>query len=234
MEEQWRKIEFGNGLYEVSNKGRVRSWKKMGVHGGKDKEPHLLSIYKHRTGYDMVALRDGADTTKHKRVHRLVAKAFIPNTDNKPHINHKNSIRDDNRVENLEWCTPTENMRHASENGRLNPWCGKGSELGTSKLDEESVSEIKIMLRKGIVAREIAEKFNVSRSTIKEINRGATWTHVPWPNKKVDKIKKTCPSCDKKFTPHISSKVGVPKKYCSIKCRRKYNNAKRQPKREAV
>ena len=67
-------------------------------------------------GYYQVHLFNGKKKIR-KKVHQLVALAFIPNLENKPHINHKNSIRNDNRVENLEWCTPKENMAHKFQQG---------------------------------------------------------------------------------------------------------------------
>jgi hypothetical protein len=88
------------GLYRVNNFGDVRNRK------GKILKPHkTIRWYMRYQLYNKWI-------TKHKRWHRLIAEAFIPNPENKPFINHKNWIRNDNRLENLEWCTNSENMRH--------------------------------------------------------------------------------------------------------------------------
>lgn len=99
--EEWRKIEGFEG-YEVSNIGGIRSLK-----SGATKR---LKIY-NRQGYHRVTLW-GDGKRYDKGVHRLVAIAFIENPLNKSQVNHKNGIKSDNRVKNLEWCTASENNRH--------------------------------------------------------------------------------------------------------------------------
>lgn len=93
--------------YLVDKTGNVYS--KNYNHTGKIKK---LKPTMQNTGYVRVALCKD-DSIKYKLIHRLVAESFIPNPENKSEINHKNGIKTDNRVENLEWATRSENQKHA-------------------------------------------------------------------------------------------------------------------------
>ena len=108
MEEIWKDIPGYEGLYQASNLGKIRSiyrYKK------------ILKQYKNY-GYLHVQLFKNKKQ-KYSRVHRLVAQTFIPNCENKPYVNHKDGNKQNNCVDNLEWCTAKENTHHALENGLL-------------------------------------------------------------------------------------------------------------------
>ena len=97
-------------------------------------------------------------------LHRLVAKCFIKNTQNKPFINHIDSNPKNNCVDNLEWCTPQENITHSAKKGRQG-----------QKLTEKDVIEIRISNEKHKV---LADRYNVFISTISKVKRGETWSHL--------------------------------------------------------
>lgn len=111
--EVWRDIEGYEGLYQVSDQGRVKSlgskWRKS--------ERILKPVVRH-DGYVVVGLYSGGKPKTFK-VHRLVCEAFHENPDNKPQVNHINEIKTDNRASNLEWATARENSNFGTRNERL-------------------------------------------------------------------------------------------------------------------
>lgn len=111
-DEIWKNIEGYEGLYQVSNIGRVKSLARNGC-GAKDK---LVVIQENNCGYDTVLLSK-TNIRKRHLVHRLVAIAFVENPEHKPHVNHINGIKKINGYSNLEWVTRSENVIHAMKNG---------------------------------------------------------------------------------------------------------------------
>ena len=113
MEEIWKDVPGYEGRYEVSNFGNVRSM--CYNHTG---QTNVLKPRKNRTGYLQVNLyKDGQKKTF--KVHRLVAKAFVPNPLNLPQINHINECKLNNRADNLEWCDCRYNQNYGTRNDRI-------------------------------------------------------------------------------------------------------------------
>lgn len=111
-----------------------------------------------------------------RTVHRLVAQAFILNPFNKPQVNHINGDKTDNRVENLEWATGSENILHAMKNGLINIY---GERATTATLTNKEVVEIKEMLgTKKHTYKYIGNNFNTSSAVIGQIARGETWRNI--------------------------------------------------------
>lgn len=173
MEEEWRDIEGYEGIYQVSNLGRVKALERILIIPEKIMTNTLTEV-----GYLQVRLTKNK-SAKSELVHRLVAKAFIPNPDNKPEVNHKLGIKTDNRVTELEWNTKSENQLHAykvlGKKSNFKPQ--RGNNNGLSKLTWTQIEEIKTLLSIGLSQRKIALKYNVSQVTISNINQNKIWNN---------------------------------------------------------
>ena len=117
IEEVWKDVVGYEDRYQVSNIGRVRS-KDVILHKSDGKielrKGKIVKLQLNKTGYLQFLFSDGSDKPrKLMRIHRVVAMAFLPNPLNKPNIDHINTIRTDNRLENLRWCTQSENNRNS-------------------------------------------------------------------------------------------------------------------------
>lgn len=156
---EWQPID---DRYEVSSDGQVRSV------GGV-----TLKQWLNDQGYAYVRL---SGPRRQKRVHRLVAEAFIPNPEGKPCVNHINNCRSDNRVSNLEWCTQWENIDHAQKQGRAQRdyWIGRRSP--NAKLSDAQVLAIRTSYAEGGKSLQtLANLYCVNKRTIGRIVKGESY-----------------------------------------------------------
>lgn len=121
MEEVWKPIKGYEGIYEVSSYGRVRSLERIDTRPnprtGKamnfTTKQRIITNRNHPKGYKTVLLRKGGSSEQFL-LHRLVARAFIPNPQNLPCVNHKDEDKTNNRADNLEWCSQQYNVNYGT------------------------------------------------------------------------------------------------------------------------
>ena len=169
--EIWRDVIDYEGLYQVSNFGRVKSFYGIGE--------KLLTPSCNKSGYQYVVLTDANKVRKSCKVHTLVARAFLPNSENKPAVHHRDSNRANNRVENLEWVTYRENSAYAVQNGSYDKPIGCDNQHSKLKKDDvRYIREHYIPRHREFGTNALARKFNVSQSTILNVVHYITYKDV--------------------------------------------------------
>lgn len=129
-------------------------------------------------GYMLARLSNPRKTI---RVHRIVAESFLPNPDCLPFVNHKDCVRHNNNVDNLEWCTQWQNLKHSENLGRMQRNYWKGKRSPNAKLTEEQVQEIIKDYALGNQSLEfMGKRFGVSKRTIGRIIHGETYAKLQW------------------------------------------------------
>lgn len=156
--EEWKDIEGYEGLYQVSNEGRVKS-----LNFNHTKQEKILKCTKTKDGYLRVGLYQDWKQVR-KYIHRLVAEAFIENPNNYKEVNHKDEDKTNNHVENLEWCTPNYNINYGSRTER----CSK-------RVDQINVSTGEVVHQWGSTMECGRNGFN--QGTVAACARGERKTH---------------------------------------------------------
>ena len=176
MEEIWKDVIGYEGLYQVSNYGNIKGLERVCGHykgGLRTYKERMLSRTLHKDGYLKVGLTKDSQLRQFS-IHRLVCEAFLENKENKPHVNHINGIKTDNRLENLEWVTCSENLSHAFRIGLRSQ---NGEKNHRATLTEDQVFQIKYSLNH-LNNKDVAIIFSIKANEVARIRRGERWKHI--------------------------------------------------------
>lgn len=170
MKEEWKDIIGYKGIYKISSLGRIKSLKRKYC-----RKTFVMKPSKNADGYLVTALRKNG-ISKTVSISRLVAIHFLENPKKFKEVNHKNSIRTDNRVNNLEWCDRKYNVNHSYKYG----FCSRvGSLNNRTKLDDNDIIFIREINKAGLFSyREIGLMFNLSKSGVYNICKKRNWSHL--------------------------------------------------------
>lgn len=178
MDEKWLPVVGYEGLYEISDLGRVRTLGRSGTYKGRWGTMKMTFPAKVMTasttpaGYKYVALKRPNEKTVKCLVHRLVLRAFAGEFPaDQPQVNHKDGDKANNRLENLEFVSCLENLRHCIDT--LGKKRGEGS--GTAKVTEAQVRAIRVDTR---ILREVAEDYGITLQAVWLIRKGRNWAHL--------------------------------------------------------
>ena len=186
MKEEFRPIIGYEELYEISNLGRILSCARVvtRMHRGRDLHYEIkakklkLNRKPDKSGYIKVSLSKNNNVKMHY-IHRLMALAFIQNTENKPEVNHKDGNKHNNILSNLEWSTHPENVKHAYDLGLKKTKGLRGEANSRAKLTTSQVLEIRSLSGERQYSRhQLADKYNVAYDTITSILLRRNWKHI--------------------------------------------------------
>lgn len=171
VEEVWRAIP-GVEAYEASTRGRLRSITHLVIdtRGRRQRKTgKLLKPTLSVAGYHVVGM-GRVPKIAQLFVHRVVAKTFIPNPAKLPEINHKNGVKTDNQISNLEWISTTENQRHRRRILNKNTFA--------RKLRADDAVDIRILRSFGATLSGIAKAYDITRAHASSISRGVNWSKL--------------------------------------------------------
>ncbi|MFP7414368.1 NUMOD4 domain-containing protein [Priestia filamentosa] len=177
MNEIWKPVKGYEDLYEISHLGRIKSLERR-LYDSKGNflrvQPEIIRTNETKSKRYKQFHLSRNNKRKNVYIHRLVAEHFIDNPFNKPHVNHIDGNKTNNHYTNLEWVTLKENTIHAGESKLME----YGSSRYNSKLNDDSVREIRRLYKEVKSFEEIARMFGVTRATIKQVIDKKTWKHV--------------------------------------------------------
>ena len=178
-EEIWRWVVGYEGVYMVSNFGNVMSVPCMQTRRGHQYYKVGMEVLSHDNGRGYKVISLYKDGIQHQTtVHRLVAEAFIPNKENLPEVNHMDGNKSNNHVENLEWVTKSENIRHARD--VLNVF------TANRRLTEEQILAIR---EDGRTEKEIGHLYGISQTSVNAIKIGKTYKNIGGVTKRVGRLR---------------------------------------------
>ena len=170
MKEVWKQIR-NFPFYQISNLGRIKSFKRS--------FPRILNPPKVWNGYFRVNLCNSATDRSSRAVHNLVLEAFVGHRPDGYECNHKDGIKTNNCINNLEWVSHGENERHAYKLGlKRSPWEVRGERHPRTKLKDGEVWLIKRLLWFEYPQRKIAKMFHVTHGAVSSISRGFSWQQL--------------------------------------------------------
>lgn len=178
MEEIWKDIVGYEGSYSVSNLGIVKGLNRVVKYSDGRTYRYgdkllRLNINK-RNGYCCVHLYKN-QIRKAEKIHRLVAEAFIENPLNLTDVNHIDGNKLNNRIDNLEWSSRSDNMKHGFKTGLIN---NTGILHGNNKYSEDQIRQVKQLIGQELASIQIEKLTNVKASTVNAIRKGLQWIHI--------------------------------------------------------